>query len=112
MMSANSVHIRSKDRVSRFATSPADFTVNLYKPQKIHKARLSSLQLPASYWNVTSYNNTYSIGAISGSLVARTLQPGCYTLNELMGALQTDLNTYGLGTFTVTFNSISSKLTI
>ena len=102
--------IRLADRNDYWSTSPSKFTINLQKPLKGSKAQISFCQIPNTYYNITTNNNSFNAGL--GASVATNYQitPGNYTLNDLMIAIQNILAP--LGTISVTFDTITELMTI
>lgn len=102
--------IRSADRNDFWNSTPSKFSVNLSKPLKGTRAVISFLQMPATYYNITSTNNKIKadIGAVANTVYSLT--PGNYTLNDLMTALQTLLTP--LGVPVISFDNIANLMTI
>ena len=67
---------------------------------------LINLNVPHSYYNINSYNNTliYTVNSITTTL---TITSNNYNINDLV----TYLNSYMTG-FTITYSSSTNKLTI
>lgn len=97
--------INSKDRDDYYLGNPASFRVSLPKPIKVECAKLSSAQIPNTFYNVTANNNK-----ITANSVNYGLSPGCYSLNDLTQALQALLAP--LGTVTVSYDNIAGFVTI
>lgn len=97
--------IRSIDRNNFWDTTPSKFSINLSKPLKGTKAQITFCQIPNTYKNITDQNN-----AIEANGTTYLIPTGAYTLPDLMTAIQTVLAP--LGTPSVTFSPITSKMTI
>lgn len=109
-VSSSHFFIRSADREDLWNSTPSKFRINLQKSLKGSKAQISYAQLAATYYNITQYNNKINAGLGSNPSTLITITPGCYTLNELLQALQTDLSF--LGTVSITFSQITNLITI
>jgi hypothetical protein len=104
--------INSEDRENYLGTTSTVFTVNLQNPinQKIVGYGLKSAIIPKTNYNIPAIRNTFTFNnSISTSTI--TITPGNYTMTELLAEIQTQLNALGFDTYTVTYNSISGKVT-
>ena len=99
-MNGQEIYIGSERRTSESTIYHANIPLQnpLQGTYKLKEARF-----PNSAYNIHSNNNT-----VITSLGTGTVSPGFYTSSSLPSALQTALG----GTFTVTFNSITNKITI
>lgn len=103
LVTSTHFHIRSADRNDYWNTTPSDFTINLQKPLKGTKAQISFCQIPNTYFNITNSNNKFSYDD-----VPYTVSIGCYSLQELMNAIQ---NLLPVGS-TVSYDSITGLIVI
>ena len=68
--------------------------------------------IPVTWYNVkTGVNDTILFNEGAGNLTA-TLTQGNYSISDLVTEIKTALDTAGLDTYTVTYSSISMKITI
>ena len=98
--------IRSKDR---FLGTSTDFKINLETPiQDLTGVSLLSVSLPNTF-NVTSENNIFTFN--DSTDVTITLPVGSYNVNTLISTLTSLMNASGSQTYTISYSSISMKLT-
>lgn len=102
--------IRSSDRNSFWDTTPANFNINLQKSLKGRKAQISYLQMPVTYYNVNSSNNTFTANIVDAPETIINVTPGSYNISDIINYLQGALSF--LGTVTVTLNPITFLFTI
>lgn len=103
------VTIDSSRRISN-STSSSQFAYNLDAPyQNVKALRLASVILPLSVYNVNSNNNHIDYTDTGSKTV--TITPGQYSISSLVTAVQTAMNAAGSAVYTVTFNSITNKVT-
>ena len=86
--------------------SNTDFTCNLTdKLNNVLSLTLHSVQIPYSWYNINRYNNTFKIE--SNEI---TIEPGNYTVDELVTTINLDLSNNDLGE--ITYNKSSYKINI
>ena len=104
--------IDSKDRENYITTSSNNFRVDLANPinGRVVAYGLKSAVIPKTNYNIPAVRNTFTFNnSISTSTI--TITPGNYTMTELLAEITTQLNALGFDTYTVTYNSISGKVT-
>lgn len=69
---------------------------------------LQNATIPYSFYSITSFDNTFSWGLVSGGVNIATIPVGNYNITQLIDVLRTTMG----ATFTITFNSITSKILI
>lgn len=106
IVDSSHILIRSADRDNYENSTPAKFRVNLSKPQKATKAQISFAQIPSTFYNITSKNNAFEGDSIF------TIDPGNYSLSDLLVALKNKLDATYADTFTVSFDVITGLVTI
>lgn len=91
--------------------SSTNMTINLNRAvDRVKKIQLVSMQVPFTYYAINSTNNKIKLD-IFGASVA--VVPGNYNSTTFPVALKTALDTGGAGApFTVTYSSLTHKLTI
>lgn len=94
------------------SVSECDFKFTLERPlYEIMKIRLDYCSIPNAAKNITSSNNSISFN--DGSVRTASVSAGFYNITQLCSALGTAMtNAGGGGNFTVTYNSITMKVTI
>ncbi len=97
----------SRDRESG---SSHAYSTTLSDPLKGYYA-LTSVQIPVSYYNVNSNNNSIIFNEGGADLTA-TITPGVYDTSSLPAAIKTAMDAKSGSSYTVTYSSITSKLTI
>lgn len=120
----NKVHaiisVDSRGRNEGLSTSTSDFLYQLTQPINFHKRsenkqyfiRIENVKLPVSFYNVNSNYNVFNF-TYSGTAEIITIDPGNYTIDELISELETQMNGAVSGTpFTITYNDISQKVSI
>lgn len=78
------ISINSANRINYNNTTPAKCEISLNKKISAKCAELSFFMMPNSFYNITSANNTFLLNA---TLI--TVDPGCYSLNDLITELLT-----------------------
>lgn len=73
---------------------------------------IHSLSLPSSWYNISQFDNTFEFKVSAGSYQTLTVSPGNYNTRQLANEVQTLLNNLSLGTFSVSYNSITNHFTI
>lgn len=104
--------INSKDRYSGTSTSFKIRSDRLIRD--IEWIKLCYAYIPNMFYNINSNNNVLTVEEGGGGDVSVTLTNGNYNISELISHIQTKLNAAGglSGTFTVTYNDITMKITI
>ncbi len=67
---------------------------------------LQNASIPYSFYSITSFDNTFSWGLVSGPVNTYYVEPGNYTITQLVGVIQAAMGT----SYTVTYSSITAKL--
>ena len=75
------------------------------------KAYLQYFNFPNTYYNVKNGYNKIDFNEGAGELNA-TLTSGNYSINDLQTEIKTQMEAVGVNTYTVTYSSVSMKLTI
>jgi len=104
--------INSEDRLNYTTTTSTNFRVNLQNPinQRIIGYGLKSAVIPKTNYNIPSIRNTFTFfDGVANYTV--TVPAGNYTITELLAEIQTLLNALGPNTFTLTYSTISGKVT-
>jgi hypothetical protein len=102
-------------RFRRFlGDSPTDFRFWFdMKFTNIASIRIASVELPNSYYNVSSYLKTNSFSVVYlGTSYTISVSDGNYTATELANAVQDSMNALIEGDWKLTFNEITGKMTI
>jgi hypothetical protein len=106
---SNYYYIKSSERIF------GDIENGLYNNANYDRAfavRLSKVQIPYTYYNVTSNNNTVVFDEGGGNITV-TITAGQYTLTQFLSALKTALDaSAGTGVFTITAGTNTYKVTI
>lgn len=76
------VYINSLNRTNKTSLA-SNATIQLNKAIKAECAELSFFAMPNTWYNVTSYNNTFKLDAST-----ITIPAGCYDLNQLLTQIQ------------------------
>lgn len=95
-------YINSLNRTNK-SSSPSNATVQLNKAIKADCAELSFFSMPNTWYNVTSYNNTFLLDAAT-----ITIPAGCYDLNQLLAEV---LSLLPAGT-TIAYNDVLNAVNI
>lgn len=100
------IHINSKDR-SQGSISNAYFTISTIETPSDYSLHLSvlSANIPYSFYNVNSTNNTLII-IIGSNYYTYTFSTGNYTINQFLLELQNKIPT-----FIISYDKIKSKFT-
>lgn len=69
---------------------------------------LQNANIPYSFYSITSVDNTLTWGLVAGSIFSYTVEPGNYTVTQLISVIQAAMGS----SYTITFNSITCKLLI
>ena len=107
-MNYDFIHVNSQNRDSG-SNSSTDFSYTLKEGFKAIGIQLQQLQLPYTYYNVNSNNNTLIVNwnSVNNTI---TITPGNYTLTSLTAALNTALGNIN-SNITCTLNSTNWTLT-
>lgn len=100
------ITINSKDRTS-LSSSSSDFILKRNLETDVSGFRVSYIQLPYAWYNITSTSNSIRINGTN----TVSITPGQYTASSLASALQTALQVVD-ATFTVTYSTTTGKFTI
>lgn len=95
-----------------------NFSVNLSNGYSVKMARLKSVCIPLTYYNITSLNNTLkylSFSVVSGTVVPAfatlTIPEGRYSVNDLITAVNNGFISTNVGTITLSYNSVNGFFT-
>lgn len=104
--------IDSKDRTNYSQTSANNFRVDLGNPVpgRIVAYGLKSVVCPRTLYNIPATRNTFTFFDGAGNFTV-TVPAGNYTMTELLTEIQTLLNGLSAFVFTLTYSSISGKVT-
>jgi len=69
---------------------------------------LQNASIPYSFYSITNFDNTFSWGVVSGTVNTYFIQPGNYNITQLIDVLKTVMGV----SYTITYNSITSKILI
>jgi len=69
---------------------------------------LQNANIPYSFYSITSVDNTLTWGLVAGSVFTYNVEPGNYTVTQLITVIQAAMGS----AYTITFNSITCKLLI
>jgi hypothetical protein len=69
---------------------------------------LQNASIPYSFYSITSFDNVFSWGVVSGTINTYYVQPGNYNINQLIDVIQAAMGSQ----YTVSYNSITSKILI
>ena len=67
---------------------------------------LQNASIPYSFYSITSFDNTFSWGLVGGPINTYYIEPGNYTITQLVGVIQAAMGT----SYTITYSSITAKL--
>lgn len=92
------------------------FSIDLINKYNIFGIELVNCTIPQSQYTINSYNNKFYFEETVDTLLTITINPGNYTINELITVLQNELNTVGNSSYLVTLQNtyninISSDVT-
>lgn len=97
-------------------TNPSSFTVGLNTNSFYNQRVEISLASISFYWTeypINSKNNTLIFRENSGTTdLTATISEGSYTTTEMVNALKSALESAGANTYTITYNTITKKITI
>ena len=69
---------------------------------------LQNANIPYSFYSITSFDNTFIFGLVAGPATTYYVEPGNYTITQLIGVIQAAMG----ASYTITYSSITSKLLI
>ena len=69
---------------------------------------LQNATIPYSFYSITSFDNTFSWGLVGDPASTYFVQPGNYTITQLIGVIETAMG----ASYTITYSSITSKILI
>jgi hypothetical protein len=69
---------------------------------------LQNASIPYSFYSITATDNTFTFGLVAGPVTTYYVQPGNYTIIQLIGVIQTAMG----ASYTVSYSSITSKILI
>ena len=69
---------------------------------------LQSANIPYSFYSISDFDNTFIFGLVGDPATTAYIQPGNYTINQLIGVIETAMG----ASYTITYSSITSKLLI
>lgn len=69
---------------------------------------LQNATIPYSFYSISSFDNTFIFGLVGDPPTTYYVQPGNYNITQLVGVIQTEMG----ASYTITYNSITSKLLI
>jgi hypothetical protein len=67
---------------------------------------LQNASIPYSFYSITSFDNTFEFGLVGDPPTTTFIQPGNYTITQLVGVIQAAMGT----SYTITYSSITAKL--
>jgi hypothetical protein len=69
---------------------------------------LQNANIPYSFYSLTSIDNTFSWGLVAGAINTYYVEPGNYTVTQLIAVIKAAMGT----SYTITYSSITSKILI
>lgn len=69
---------------------------------------LQNANIPYSFYSITSFDNTFIFGLVGDPTTTYYVQPGNYTITQLIGVIQAAMG----ASYTITYSSITSKILI
>jgi hypothetical protein len=116
MTSTKQINLSSSDGISHNGTmkSHIDFTFKnlLSKNDSIERVEFSvdNCQIPVSFYNVNSSNNTFKISIDGGSIVTITIPKGNYNTTSLISTLTQQLINNTITSISITLSTINGLL--
>lgn len=95
--------LNSANRINYNNTSPSKCEISINKTIRANCAELSYFMMPNTFYNITTANNTFILNGIT-----QTVDPGCYSLNDLITEL---LSILPAGT-TILYSEVSNQIEI
>lgn len=99
------------DSVNKSYGTSSNFQITLDDSLNINNVKLLNARIPVTWYNIDSLNNTILFNEGAGNLTA-TLPLGNYNITDLTSELKIQLDSAGLDTYTVTYDSKTMKMTI
>lgn len=105
--------ISSENRTNPNNSSSTNFSIQLSNPinERYLLYALKAATIPKTYYNIDSPRNTFTITDSTG-LQNIVVPIGNYTIAQLITEIENQLNALAVDTYTVTYNTISAKITI
>jgi hypothetical protein len=69
---------------------------------------LQNASIPYSFYSITSFDNTFIFGLVGDPTTTYYVEPGNYTITQLIGVIQAAMG----ASYTITYSSITSKILI
>jgi hypothetical protein len=69
---------------------------------------LQNANIPYSFYSITSFDNTFIFGLVGDPTTTYYIEPGNYTITQLIGVIQAAMG----ASYTITYSSITSKILI
>jgi len=69
---------------------------------------LQNATIPYSFYSITDFDNTFIFGLVGDPATTYYIEPGNYTITQLIGVIQAAMG----ASYTITYSSITSKLLI
>jgi len=69
---------------------------------------LQNANIPYSFYSITGFDNTFVFGLVAGPATTYYVEPGNYTITQLIGVIQAAMG----ASYTITYSSITSKILI
>jgi hypothetical protein len=69
---------------------------------------LQNANIPYSFYSITDFDNTFIFGLVGDPATTYYVQPGNYTITQLIGVIQAAMG----ASYTITYSSITSKILI
>ena len=69
---------------------------------------LQNANIPYSFYSITSFDNTFIFGLVGDPTTTYYIEPGNYTITQLINAIETAMG----ASYTITYSSITSKILI
>jgi hypothetical protein len=67
---------------------------------------LQNASIPYSFYSITSFDNTFEFGLVGDPPTTTFIEPGNYTITQLVGVIQAAMG----ASYTITYSSITAKL--
>src|SRR5260221_1687540 len=98
--------------INRRNGTSTNFYIQINKPIKFNHISLESAQIPVTFYNINSSNNSFNINEGAGDTLI-TINPGSYNISDLVTQLSIKINSAGLGgAYTITYNGSTFKISI
>lgn len=69
---------------------------------------LQNANIPYSFYSITDFDNTFIFGLVAGPTTTYYIEPGNYTITQLIGVIKAAMG----ASYTITYSSITSKILI